>query len=323
MIFNIFSLLLGIALILWGADKLTDGACDMARRFNVSEMVIGLTVIAFGTSMPEFIVSFYSAILGVGNMSAGNIVGSNLFNTLVIVGASAMMVPMTVKKGTIWHDIPFSMIAGVVLMLLCMDTLLSGGKRDVLSRADGVVLMMFFAIFMSYTFSLARHKEKSKSEEEQSQDVELMPLWKVIALLVFGCGALVGGGEILVDSATEIALSLGVNEALIGLTICAAGTSLPELATSIVAARKGSVDMALGNAIGSNLFNVFFVLGACSCIRPLDVGGITMMDWGMLQLSSVLVWVFAFSRHRIGRVEGSIMALAYMAYLAFIVVKAI
>jgi len=312
MVLNLVLLVVGVALILLGADKLTDGACGLARRFSVSELVIGLTVVAFGTSLPEFIVSFLSALKGVGGMSAGNVVGSNIFNTLVIVGATAVFCPILVNKGLLWRDIPFSLFAAIAFWCLC-------GDGDI-SLADGIVLLLFFTIFMRYTMSVARHKDTGEDEGESK---ELMPMWKILLFLAGGGAALIGGGQLLVNAATEIALKLGVSETVIGLTIVAAGTSLPELATSIAAARKGSADMAIGNAIGSNIFNVFFVLGTCSVISPMTVSDLKLLDMLMLVGSGVLIWVFCATGKRVNRLEGATMVIAYIAYLTYLVMQAV
>lgn len=309
MLINIVLLIVGVALILWGADKLTDGACGLARRFHVSELVIGLTVVAFGTSLPEFIVSFLSALKGVGGMSAGNIVGSNIFNTLVIVGATAAICPIAVSRGTVWRDMPYSLLAALAFWFLCAD--------GDMSRGDGLIFLCFFVIFMCYTMAIARHRA---DEEEEGQEQE-MPVWKILLLLVAGGGCLIGGGQLLVNSASAMALAMGVSEAVVGLTIVAAGTSLPELATSIAAARKGSSDMAIGNALGSNIFNVFFVLGACATITPMQASGITLVDLAVLTASGVIIWLFARSRYRIGRIEGGLMVTLYIAYLTYLVMQ--
>lgn len=317
MILDSLLLVIGVALILWGADKLTDGACGLARRWQVSEMVIGLTVVAFGTSLPEFVVSLFSSLQGSANLSAGNIVGSNVFNTLVILGATALFCPIRVSTGTIWRDLPFSIMAALVLLLLGFDKWMSDSATNILSRADGLVLLLFFCIFMYYTISLGKQQQNEESDEHR----EIMSLWKIFVLLVVGVACLVGGGKLLVNAATNIALSLGVSETVVGLTIVAGGTSLPELATSIVAARKGSADLAIGNAIGSNLFNIFFVLGMCSSVRPMTIDGVTVLDMATLVGSGLLLWVLAFTGLKVQKGEGVLLLLVYAAYLTALVMN--
>lgn len=317
MILDCLLLVIGVALILWGADKLTDGACGLARRWQVSEMVIGLTVVAFGTSLPEFVVSLFSSLQGSANLSAGNIVGSNVFNTLVILGATALFCPIRVSTGTIWRDLPFSIMAALVLLLLGFDKWMSDSATNILSRADGLVLLLFFCIFMYYTISLGKQQQNEESDEHR----EIMSLWKIFVLLVVGVACLVGGGKLLVNAATNIALSLGVSETVVGLTIVAGGTSLPELATSIVAARKGSADLAIGNAIGSNLFNIFFVLGMCSSVRPMTIDGVTVLDMATLVGSGLLLWVLAFTGLKVQKGEGVLLLLVYAAYLTALVMN--
>lgn len=308
-LFNILLLVVGTALILVGADKLTEGASALARRMQVSELVIGLTVVAFGTSLPEFVVSFFSALKGVGDMSAGNIVGSNVFNTLVIVGATAALCPIAVRRGMLRRDVSYSIIASIALLCVCVD-----GNVE---RTDGVLLFMFFCIFMFYTISIALHKDASAESGEGTEDV--MPLWKSFAFLLFGGAALIGGGQLLVNAASEIARAMKVSEAVIGLTIVAGGTSLPELATSMVAARRGSSDMAIGNAIGSNIFNAFFVLGLCPIISPMQVTGLSSIDWLALVGSGVLLWIFGYSKQKINRTEGLLLLSCYAAYLSWLI----
>lgn len=252
---NIVLLLVGTALVLWGADKFTDGACGVARRWNVSELVIGLTIVAMGTSLPELIVSLFSSIRGSGDMSVGNIVGSNIFNTLVIIGASATAMKIAVSRITLYRDISLSFGVAVVLFLM--------GRDGELTRVEGVLLLGVFAIFL-YNLFMAERKNKKNQTEAPEQPKDIEPVWKLLLFLVIGVASLVGGGQLLVNNAAELARSWGVSESVIGLTILAGGTSLPELATSVVAARKGSNDLALGNALGSNIFNITLVLGLCA-----------------------------------------------------------
>ena len=309
MLMNIVLLLVGTALVLWGADKFTDGACGVARRWNVSELMIGLTIVAMGTSLPELIVSLLSSIRGSGDMSVGNIVGSNIFNTLVIIGASAMAMKIAVSRVTLYRDVSLSFGVAVVLFLM--------GRDGELSRVEGVLLLGVFAIFL-YNLFMAERKNKKNQTEAPEQPKDIEPVWKLLLLLVIGVVSLVGGGQLLVNNAAELARSWGVSESVIGLTILAGGTSLPELATSVVAARKGSNDLALGNALGSNIFNITLVLGLCNIISPMHIPLISTTDWAFLIGSNVVLAVCAFTRMRLCRLEGLVLLLCYAAYLTLL-----
>lgn len=316
MILDILIFIVGAAVILWGADKLTDASSDLARRLNVSDMVVGLTVVAMGSSLPEFSVSLFSALQGSGGMSAGNIVGSNLFNILVIVGAVAIVLPLSVERRTIFKDIPFTIIASLTLLFLSKDTFFAGTEKDWLTRADGAIMVMFFLIFLSYTYSIAKHK---RTEETEVHAAELMSYSRIVFWLLVGFVCLIGGGEMLVDSGTSIARRLGVSETVIGLTILAGGTSLPEFAASLLAAKKGSSGMAIGNVVGSCLFNIFFVLGVCSSVRPMDVSDIDNIQLYTLIGSGCLLWLFSRSGYHIGRIEGSVMCLSYCIFIMYLI----
>ncbi|MBO4802317.1 MAG: calcium/sodium antiporter [Bacteroidaceae bacterium] len=307
----------GAALVLFGADKLTDGSVGLARRFNISEMVIGLTVVAFGTSLPEFVVSLMASLRGAAAMGIGNVVGSNLFNTLMIVGVTAAIAPIAVQKSTIRKDIPFSLLASIVLGALALDHFFGASGTDVLERGDGIALLGFFAVFMAYSIAIARPDGGSETAEIQSEPQ--MSMTRILLFIVLGLAGLIGGGELFVHGATGIARDLGVSEAVIGLTLVAGGTSLPELATSVVAARKGQSGMAIGNVIGSNLFNIFWILGVCSCITPMPVAGISPVDFGMLVISGLLFWFFSKTQHRILRWEGILLVAVYVVYILFLI----
>lgn len=309
MMLNCLLLVIGIALVLWGADRFTDGACSVARCWNVSEMVIGLTIVALGTSLPEFMVSFFSVLKGSADMSVGNIVGSNIFNTLIIVGASAMIMKLPVERALLAYDIPLSLLAGLSLYFVAY---FDGNIR----RLEGLALLLFFCAFIYYTFWRAR-KNKSDVEPQMSK-TEQTSVLRILLLLVVGCVCLVYGGQLMVDNAAELAREWGISERIIGLTILAAGTSLPELATSMMAARKGSDGLALGNAIGSNVFNIAFVIGTCSIVKPMAVSDISVVDWFTLIFSNVLLWVLAFSRRNISRWKGAVLVMAYITYLLYI-----
>ena len=306
MFIDIILLLVGIAIVIWGADKFTDGASSMARRWNVSEMVIGLTVVAMGTSMPEFVVSFFSALEGSADMSIGNVVGSNVFNTLLIVGFSAIMISMSLTKKLLTRDILFVIYASLILVALSYD--------GVLNRWEAFVLLMCFGMYMLYSYYV------SKQESQEEGVVGEVYGWiRTLVYIVLGIGCLVGGGNLLVSSASSLAMSLGMSERVVGLTILAAGTSLPELATSIVAARKGSKGLALGNAIGSSLFNIFFILGVSAFICPMNIKGIGTLDWIALVGSGIVLFVFGGTGHKITKMEGVVMIALYILYMVALV----
>lgn len=313
---DIVYLIAGLVLILVGANALTDGATSVAARLKVSPIVIGLTVVAFGTSMPEFTVSLTSALKGSSDIAIGNVVGSNIFNTLMIVGVTSLFVPIAVSKGTLRYEIPMALLSSVVLLFCAADMMISGEARNVVSRGDGLVLLCFFLIFMSYTFAVARNGDAGEAEE-----VNVMPMWRSLLYILAGLAGLVFGGNLFVDGASGIARSFGVSESVIGLTLVAGGTSLPELATSVVAAMKKNPEIAIGNVIGSNLFNVFFVLGASAAITPMNVAGITDFDFIVLVLSSLLLLLFAkFYRVRtVTRLEGALLVLCYVGYTAWLI----
>ena len=261
MIADILLFIVGLALILSGANALTDGASSIAKRMKVSELVIGLTIVAFGTSAPELAVSAISAIKGNGDIALGNVVGSNIFNTLMIIGCTVLVRPLKVSRLLIKKEIPLCILASFVLILLCADAT-EGCVAGGLSRTDGLVLLCFMAIFLSHTFSIAAGEEQNASES----GIKEMPLWRAILFSIGGLIFLIAGGESFVRGASGLARALGASESLIAVTIVAGGTSLPELATSVVAALKGRSEMAVGNVVGSNLFNIFLILGLSSTI---------------------------------------------------------
>ncbi|AVM52901.1 cation:H+ antiporter [Bacteroides zoogleoformans] len=317
---SILLLIGGLLLILLGANGLTDGSASVAKRFRIPNIVIGLTVVAFGTSTPELAVSVSSALKGSADLAIGNVVGSNQFNTLMIVGCTALFAPIAVTRNTLVKEIPLCILSSVVLLVCANDILLDGESSNVISVTDGLVLLCFFAIFLSYTFAIARSGNEGGEEEEIKQ----LPVWKSVLYILGGLAGLILGGNFFVEGAGSIARSMGVSESVIGLTLVAGGTSLPELATSIVAALKKNPEIAIGNVIGSNLFNIFFVLGCSASITPLHLGGINNMDLLVLTASGILLWLVGvfFGKRTITRTEGSLMVLCYIAYTAVLVYNA-
>lgn len=315
MIVQFLLIIVGVALVLWGADRLTEGASGIARRMNVPEIVIGLTIVAAGTSAPELCVSLVSALRGTPDLAIGNVVGSNIMNTLLIVGCAAVAAPMTISKATVKKDIPFTLTASLLLLVVCMDGWQSLSiSGNVISRLDGAWLLLAFAAFMYYTFSEA----KSGMATVPETAIESMPVWKGTLWVVVGLTCLVVGSNLFVDCASSLAADLGVSEGVIGLTIVAGGTSLPELATSVVAARKGQSAIAIGNVIGSNVFNILFILGTTAVICPMQIGGITAIDLGLMLFSVALLWMFSYTKYTVARWEGAVLASIFAVYLGWL-----
>lgn len=317
MILDIACLIGGLILILGGANFMTDGASALAKRMGMSEFLVGLTVISMMTSAPELVVSLMSASKGGAQMAIGNIVGSNIFNILAIVGISALIKPIVVGKGILINEIPLVILSSVVLLIMGNAFLLDD-TPNILSRVDGLVLLLFFIIFMRYTIGSAmKNKPKTEAHEEKEPEKVPMPLLKALLFLFGGLGALLLGGEWFVDGAQTVARELGWSEALIGLTILSAGTSLPELAASVVAACKGMPGMCIGNVIGSNIFNIFFVLGLTASISPLEFGSIGNVDLLTLTGASLLFWIvgWVYGSRTIKRAEGALMLTLYVAYI--------
>jgi cation:H+ antiporter len=305
MLLDIVLIVVGVVLVLFGADRLTEGASALARRMNVPEIIIGLTIVAAGTSAPELFVSLVSALKGTPDLAVGNVVGSNTMNAMLIVGCAAMVAPMTISRSTVKKDIPFSVGASVLLIVLALDSFLG--------RVDGIVLLLGFAVFMTYTLMQA------KSGRATEVQAEVSPVWKNLVYLVGGLLGLVLGSNLFVDSASSVAYALDISEGVVGLTVVAGGTSLPELATSVVAARKGQSAIAIGNVIGSNVFNILLILGLTATISPLEIEGITTIDMAVMLISVVLVWLFSFTRFTVERWEGAVLVGGYLIYLYWLI----
>lgn len=318
MLLDIFFLLLGLGLILGGANLLTDGASALARSRGVSDLVIGLTVVAFGTSAPELVISIMSAIKGSTGLAIGNVVGSNIFNVLAIIGITSMVRPIKVGKDIMTNEIPMVVLSALVLLVMGNSRILDG-LPDAVTRVDGIILLIFFAIFMRYTFARA-----GKGPVPGQETVKAMPMWKSLLWICGGLAGLIYGGDCFVRGASGIASSLGVSDAVIGLTVVAAGTSLPELATSVAAAVKGRPGMAVGNVIGSNIFNIFLVLGSSATIRSLPMGSVGNFDLLTLTGACLLFWLFGriIGQNTITRGEGALMTACYVAYIAVLVARA-
>ncbi len=362
MAINIVLLLLGVIIVLKGADWLTDGAVNIATRFGVSQMVIGLTIVAMGTSMPEFCVSMVSALKGTPDLAVGNVVGSNTLNTLLIVGCSALVAPIMVKRSSVKRDIPFAVVASLLMLLFCLD--------GAIGRVDAAVLFAGFCLFMFVTLKYAKTTEgpaatvatsgaamataaaastsvsetptsqtyapeastSQPSSSEASSSETSAPkasqasgtsMLKAVVMLVVGLLCLIAGSNMFVDNASFVASSLGVSDAVIGLTIVAGGTSMPELATSMVSAKKGNSDIAIGNVIGSNVFNILMIIGITGLVKPMHIAGITTLDLIMMLASMLLMWFFCRTTYKVKRWEGAVLTIIYLAYLTWLIMNAV
>ena len=311
---NFIILVASLTAIIYGANFMVDGASSLAKKYNIPNIVIGLTIVAFGTSSPELAVSAYSAYTGNAEIAIGNVVGSNIVNILFILGVTATIFPLTILRNTVLKEIPLSLLAAIVLYLMINDIKFSGHQKDIISLADGIILLGFMTIFMYYMLHLA----KSSGEDEDLQ-IQKMTVAKAVIFIITGLILLVGGGKFFVDAAVGIAEGFGMSKAIIGLTIVAIGTSLPELATSVVAALKRNSDIAVGNIVGSNIFNIFFILGTSAIISPLPKGDITDFDLLACIFASVVLLISAYTldRHKVTRVEGIIFILCYIAYIGY------
>lgn len=323
MILDILLFIVGIILIIVGANYLTEGASVLARRFGVSPLVVGLTIVAFGTSSPELIVSLMSALKGNSDIAMGNIVGSNIFNVLVIGGITALVTPITITRSTIRREIPLMILACLVLSVMALDRVFAGtgATENILSRSEGIVLLCFFLIFLTYTFAIA--KGDPSDPHTAPAPTKHYPLWLLVVFIIGGLGGLVLGGELFVDAASSIARTLGMSEGFIGLTIVAAGTSLPELATSVAAALKKEPEIAVGNIVGSNIFNIFLILGTTATVTPIRIGGVSSLDFLVMSFSAILLYVFAvlFGQRVIKRAEGAVLFLCFVLYTAYLIAQ--
>lgn len=326
MLLNALWIVVGVVLVLWGADRLTEGAVAVAERLRVPQIVIGLTIVALGTSMPEFCVSVVSALKGTPDLAVGNVVGSNIFNALLIVGVAALVAPMTILRSTVFKDVPCALVASVVLLMMCQNDW-------VITRLDGAILFVFFLDFMRLTIKGATSAQPApqaaQGETTQGQTAQEaaadeasakqpMKGWLAGLWMVVGLAALIGGSNLFVGGATEVARALNVSDAVIGLTIVAGGTSLPELATSVVAAKKGNSGIAIGNVLGSNVLNILFILGLTGMISPMHIEGITNVDLYMMLVSTIMIWFFSFTKYTIERWEGAVLVLTFGGYMWYL-----
>ncbi len=314
-----FLFILGFVLLIKGADLLVDGASSIAKKLNVSDLVIGLTVVAFGTSTPELFVNVFASIQGNTEIAIGNILGSNIANILLILGISAIIFPLAVQSTTVWKEIPFSLLAALVMGILANDMLIDKKGFSELTRGDGIILIAFFIIFMYYIFSIAKKSGNKKQEDGFKQLSNL----KSVSFIIIGLTGLVFGGIWIVDGAVEIAGYFGVSQSLMGLTVVAVGTSLPELATSAVAAYKKNTDIAIGNIVGSNIFNIFWVLGISAVIKPLPFQPASNADIMMTIFASMLLFAFLFvgKKQMLQKWQGVMFLLIYAGYMVFLITR--
>ena len=320
----VLEFVIGLVAIIKGADWLTDGAASIAHHFGIPTIVVGLTIVAVGSSMPEFVVSVVSAFKGNVDMALGNVVGSNIFNILGIVGITALVMPITIDRRNMKYDVPFVVLSSLFIAITAFDSFFDTTNPVVnsISRSDGLLMLCTFAVFMSYTMSIAQ-KDQNKATDTPANERKQSPLWKNILFVLIGLVLLVAGGDGLVEGASGIARWIGISESVIALTIVSAGTSAPELAASVMAAKKGDTAMALGNVVGSVVFNVFFVLGTSAVIFPLGIGGVTATDILVLLGASVLLWILtAFGQKQliITRTEGAILVIVAIAYYTYLVI---
>ena len=313
-------LVIGFVLLIKGADFFVEGSSSVAKKFNVPSLIIGMTIVAMGTSLPELAVSVTASMTGNNTLAVSNVSGSNIFNLMVVCGACALFAPLTIDKNTLLKEFPFSILCAGLLVVL-------GFFGMSLGRIDGVIFLVIFAaylLWMIYSAKQARGAEdKLETEEEEfvEEEIKILPMWKCILFIVGGMVAIKFGGDFVVDGASAIAAGFGVSQTLIGLTIVALGTSLPELVTSIVAAKKNEVDMALGNVIGSNIFNILLILGVAAAISPVTFLMENIIDIVILIIMSVVVWGFAWTSKKINRTEGMIMLLMYAVYMVYICMR--
>ena len=314
--FQLLFLALGLGALIKGADYFVEGASSLAHRLSISPMIIGLTVVAFGTSTPELVVNIFAVLRGEVNLTYGNIIGSNIHNILLILGISGIIHPLSTQKNTVWREIPFALIAVIAAIVLSNDTILSG-SLDQLSRGDGIILLLFFAIFLTYVFGMA------KTQLQDEYKITEMTLARILTYIGIGLTGLILGSRLIVVNGVEIAEALGISERVIGLTVIAVGTSLPELTTSAMAAYRGESDIAIGNIVGSNIFNIFLVLGISSLITPLPFATILNLDFGMMLLATTLLFTIMFmgKTRVIGRAKGGLFLVLWLAYMGYLIIQ--
>ena len=317
MIIDILLLFAGFVALIFGANSLVDAASSVAVKLGIPNIVIGLTIVAFGTSAPELVVNFFAAISGSTEMVLGNVLGSNIFNILGILGISAIIYPLTVKTSTTWLEIPLSLLAAICVLIIGADMFLDGATTNVITRSEGIVLLLFFTIFLVYNLTVAK-----AGGEEEEMETKNYTTGKAILFILLGLAGLILGGRLIVDSAVSIAEVIGLSERVIGLTVVSIGTSLPELATSIIAVRKKNVDIAIGNVVGSNIFNIFLILGISTTVAPLRLNDGACFDIFVNIAAGLLLFIFIFTGkgRKLERWEGILLLSLYIAYVTYLIV---
>lgn len=325
MFHDILFLCLGLALVLGGANYLTDGATAVAKRFNLSDLVIGMTVVAFGSSTPDLVVSLTSTLQGKAAIAVGNIVGANIFDILFVVGLCALVRPVIIGKATLQKEFPMVILSSGVLLIMACDVIIDGLPTNFIDRSDGMILICFFVINCVVTYMLAKSPSTSDTSAGNNSIPKKKPLkmWIAIIMIAGGLGGLVIGGNWFVSSASAIADKAGMSQSLVGLTVVAIGSSIPDLSTSLIAAIKGHSGIAIGNIVGSCVLNVFFIIGLCAVIKPLELGTINAIDFGVLLAGSVLIWLFGWvwGKRTINRTEGAFLVLCYAAYMTYLIIS--
>ena len=318
MLITILLLIAGLMLVVFGADWLVDGASAIARKLKISEFVIGLTIVGFGTSCPELVVSVTGAVEGISDIAIGNVIGSNIFNTLLILGLTALLMPIVITPNNKRRDIPVTLLVTFLLVFCGMSkTILGIGLEDGLSRIEGIVFLLLFAIYIFWCF------KNDEGIQEDGEAEKKISLWLAVVLVIAGISSLIFGGRLFVDNAVDLAKALGVSDKFIAITLLAGGTSMPELAACVVAAVKKKGQLALGNILGSNIFNILLILGTSAVINPVSFSGINLIDVLALVLSIVLVWLcsYTFTKNKVDRYEGAILVLTFIAYYVWLFIK--
>jgi cation:H+ antiporter len=317
MIIDILLLFAGFVVLIFGANSLVDAASSVAVKLGIPNIVIGLTIVAFGTSAPELVVNLFAAISGSTEMVLGNVLGSNIFNILGILGISAIIYPLTVKTSTTWLEIPLSLLAAICVLIIGADMVLDDATTNVITRSEGIVLLLFFTIFLVYNLTVAK-----AGGEEEEMETKSYTTGKAILFIILGLAGLILGGRLIVDSAVSIAEVIGLSERVIGLTVVSIGTSLPELATSIIAVRKKNVDIAIGNVVGSNIFNIFLILGISTTVAPLQLNDGAFFDIFVNIAAGLLLFIFIFTGkgRKLERWEGILLLSLYIAYVTYLIV---
>lgn len=320
---TVLLMIIGLALLLVGANYLTEGSSAVAKRFGISEFVIGLTIIAIGTSAPELVISLISTINGKTDMAIGNVLGSNTFNTLMILGITALIRPIRIEHNTLSRDIPFGLLAAVVLAICGLDIWLNGESGSI-TRSEGLLLLCFFVVFMVYSFATAKRDESPETQQTTEKTAEKKhPIWIELLMIAGGLAGLIYGGDLFLEYAVIFARDMGMSEAVIAVTLMAGGTSMPELITCVIAAAKNKGQLALGNVIGSNISNIFLILGTCATVSPLQMGDILPLDLVILVAASLIIAItaFTFRRNELDRAEGVIFVLLYIAYIVSLLMR--